>query len=150
MERRGPVDLTDVLAALQRIQTVMSDRNRSQLLALLARSRPAASLDAADSPVRALADGESDPERALGLRELDELFASALAALPPEDAAIVRLTFVQGWSREEVRRALHLDRLTAERMTGILDALRQRLSAQRLGAADAATPGLSFLEDGSR
>jgi DNA-directed RNA polymerase specialized sigma24 family protein len=148
MRESRPVDLPEVLAALSRIQEAMTDRHRSELLALVARTRPAASLDGAESPARSLAAAD-DPERELGVRELDALFAAALAELPAEDAAIVRLTFVQGWSRERVRRGLHLERLTGERLAGILARLKELLTARRVGPREAATPGLRFLEDGS-
>jgi DNA-directed RNA polymerase specialized sigma24 family protein len=141
------VDLSAVLGALSRIQEAMSDRHRSELLALVARTRPALSLDEAETPV-ALAVSSDDPEQALGVRELDAVFAAALAELPSEDAAIVRLTFVQGWSREQVRRGLHLERLTSDRIAAILARLKDLLAARSVGSREAATPGLRFLEGG--
>jgi DNA-directed RNA polymerase specialized sigma24 family protein len=128
----------------------MSDRHRAELLTLAARTTAAVSL--ADDLVREPADAApmADPERRLSSRELNAQFASALAALPAEDAAIVRLTFVQGWSRPRVQRALHLDRLGQERITSIVETLRRLLAERGLGQADAATPGLTFLEGGSR
>lgn len=147
VEQRRGVGLADVLAALHRIHEAMTDRHRSQLLALVARTRRATSLDSGELP-GALMAADGDPEHALSIRELDALLGEALAALPAEDAAIVRLTFVQGWSREEVRRALHLPRLPSERLAGIIERLRGWLSARRLGPGLAATPGLSFLEGG--
>jgi DNA-directed RNA polymerase specialized sigma24 family protein len=144
---RRPVELPAVLAALARIQEAMTDRHRSELLALVARNRPAVSLDEADAPL-GLAAPEDDPEQALSVREIDALFASALAELPPEDAAIVRLTFVQGWSREQVRRGLHLERLTGERIASILAKLKDLFTSRSVGPREAATRGLRFLEDG--
>jgi hypothetical protein len=146
MREATPVALSEVLAALSRIQQTMTDRHRGELLALVARSRPAVSFDDAELGLEPKAAAD-DPERSLSLRELDAHFASALAELPPEDAAIVRLTFVQGWSREQVRRGLHLERLSGERIAAILSKLRELLKARRLGPREAATEGLRFLED---
>jgi RNA polymerase sigma factor (sigma-70 family) len=149
-EQQSPMDLTDVLQALERIQEAMSDRHRAELLTMVARTMPAATLDDAAVPEPVSAGRADDPEEELGARELDMQFASALAALPVEDAAIIRLTFVQGWSREQVRRALHLEDLTVDRMRGILERLKELLAARGLGPREAATPGLTFLEGGSR
>jgi RNA polymerase sigma factor (sigma-70 family) len=149
-EGHRAVSLPDVLQSLHRIHEAMSDRHRAELLTLAARTTAAVSL--ADDLVREPADAApmADPERRLSSRELNAQFASALAALPAEDAAIVRLTFVQGWSRPRVQRALHLDRLGQERITSIVETLRRLLAERGLGQADAATPGLTFLEGGSR
>jgi DNA-directed RNA polymerase specialized sigma24 family protein len=147
VERRTRVDVAEVLDALQRIDEAMTDRHRRQLLAALARTRTPVSLD--DEAADALPGSAGDPEQALRAREIDRSFSAALAALPSEDAAIIRLTFVHGWSRAEVQRALHLERLTAERLASILAGLKRRLAEQRIGPSDAATPGLTFLEGGS-
>lgn len=144
MEGHRSCDLGDVLTALQRIDEAMSERHRRQLLATMARTRCPASLDQDDGAMGLHAPGP-DPEQALRVRQLDDLFGKALASLPSEDAAIIRLTFVQGFSREEVRRALHLDRLTRDRIAGILSALGALLREQDIGH-DAGTPGLRFLE----
>jgi DNA-directed RNA polymerase specialized sigma24 family protein len=135
-----------VLDALARIDAALSDRQRRELLSQLARVRVSRGFDELEEG-RDVATGDDDPERATASRELDARFASALASLPDEDAAILRLTFVQGWSRSVVQRALHLVELTDERLQGILRALRERLAADGIGAAEAATPGLRFLED---
>jgi RNA polymerase sigma factor (sigma-70 family) len=149
-EGHSAVSLPAVLQSLLRIHEAMSDRHRAELLALAARTRPAVSLD--DDLAREPADAApmADPEQRLRASELNAQFASALAALPAEDAAIVRLTFVQGWSRARVQRALHIDRLGPERITSILETLRRLLAERGLGPADAAAPGLTFLEGGSR
>jgi DNA-directed RNA polymerase specialized sigma24 family protein len=149
VERRRPADLPEVLDALERIDVAVSDSHRRQLLALVARTKPAASLDTDDLPAEVVQESRADPERAATARELDRLFAAALAALPAEDSAILRLTFVQGMSREDVRRALHLPHLTRDRLSAILARLRSVMAGMRLGPGDAATPGLTFLEGGS-
>jgi DNA-directed RNA polymerase specialized sigma24 family protein len=148
-EGHGAIGLANVLQSLHRIHEAMTDRHRAELLSLAARRLAPASLDemsaepASDVPA-------ADPEHRLRARELNAHFVSALEALPVEDAAIVRLTFVQGWSRGRVQRALHLDQLGPERITSILDRLRALLAERGLGPADAGTPGLMFLEGGSR
>jgi RNA polymerase sigma factor (sigma-70 family) len=147
-EGHGPVSLADVLQSLHRIHEAMSDRHRAELLSLAARTMPPSSLD--DLTAEPAVDVPAvDPEERLSTRELNARFASALAALPAEDAAIVRLTFVQGWSRMRVQRALHLERLGPERITSIIETLRGLLAERGLGSAEAGTPGLSFLEGGS-
>lgn len=144
-ETGQPVTLADVLEALHRIHDAMSDRHHAQLLAVVTRTSRAVSLDTDDVADRWLTGDDTAAETRVRAREIDESFTAALASLPREDAAIVRLTFVQGWSRAEVQRALHLDRLTPQRIAGILAALRARLAAQHIGPADSATPGLTFL-----
>jgi RNA polymerase sigma factor (sigma-70 family) len=147
-EQQYALELADVLDALERIQRAMSDRHRADLLCLIARNSPPSSLDAASaSEPRSEAPGD-DPEHHLRVKEINAHFAAALAELPIEDAAIIRLTFVQGWSRHQVQRALHLDQLSPERMRRLLATLRELLAARRLGPRDAATPGLSFLNGG--
>ena len=135
-----------VLEALARIERVLSERHRSELLSQLARARDPRSLDELDSS-REPAATDDDPERAATRRQLDARLASVIASLSREDAAILRLTFVQGWSRSVVRRALHLRELSQERIESILAALRERLESHGIAAADAATPGLAFFED---
>jgi len=148
--RGRPADLADVLEGLERISDVLSDRHQSQLAAIVGRSRPALSFDA---PVRGapldLLDARSDPEAAAQERELEAIFASALSALSPEDAAIVRLMFGRGWSRAEVERSLHLAELSPSRVKEILARLRAWLEAKGVGPGEAATPGLKFLEERS-
>jgi DNA-directed RNA polymerase specialized sigma24 family protein len=138
--RSSPTDLADVFEALGRIEASLTDRHRSDLLATLARSQPPVSLDAdAEVPQLRLVDPAPDPEAALGRRQSENALALALQALPPEDAAIVRLMFVNGWSRDAVKRALHLAELPRERIAGILRRLRDRLADgdAGIGAAEA-------------
>jgi DNA-directed RNA polymerase specialized sigma24 family protein len=145
-ERGTTLDLADVFDGLQRVQEAMSDRHRSELLALVARTRTPVSLGELDDHDPAIPASRDNPERAAQVRELDALFSAALGTLPPEDGAIVRLMFVQGWSRRQVQRALHLEHLTSARLTSVVERLRDACRARRLTRADAATPGLSFLE----
>jgi DNA-directed RNA polymerase specialized sigma24 family protein len=70
-----------------------------------------------------------DPETVLRTREIEERLNRALAALPPEDAAIVSLKYVEGLTRTQIQRLLRLPDLTEHRVRTIVAALRARLSA---------------------
>jgi DNA-directed RNA polymerase specialized sigma24 family protein len=145
------ITVADVLDALARIDAVLTDRHRAQLAAFTARTRPHVSLD--DLPVAPASGGDgapADPEQRLRAKETDTVLRAALATLTSEEAAIVRLLYVQGWSRDDVRRALHLPELTAARVRSILATLRARLAERAVSLSDLSTPGLTFLEDGGR
>jgi DNA-directed RNA polymerase specialized sigma24 family protein len=116
-----------VFAALSRIERVLTDRHRADLLALSVRSCAPVSLDDEEADVAEIVDEAPDPEASVAAGQSREALARALAALPAEDAAIVRLRFVQGLSLKNVQRALHLKHLTEDRMATILDALRAAL-----------------------
>jgi DNA-directed RNA polymerase specialized sigma24 family protein len=139
-----PVDTARVLDALARIDGALSERHRSELVSQ--RARAGDGRETLEDAER-LPDAAADPERAALVGELDARFAAALAALPSEDAAILRLTYVQGWPRATVRRALRLAELPASRIQGILERLRAELARRRLGPAEAAVGGLRFLEE---
>jgi DNA-directed RNA polymerase specialized sigma24 family protein len=124
-----PVGMDGVFEALARIERVLTGRHRADLLALAVRSRAPASLDDEDSPVGDVADDAADPEASAVARQSRDALARALSTLPPEDAAIVRLRFIQGLNRREVQRALRLEHLTEDRLAGILSALRMALAA---------------------
>lgn len=119
--------LTDVLDALARVDGALTARHRSELVSLTARSTRPMALDAPRDTPMDIVDESADPEAPLRLREEDAAFTRAIAALPAEDAAIVRLKFIQGLSNGDIRRALHLDRLPETRVAGILARLRKML-----------------------
>lgn len=130
------VVVADVLDALGRIESALTPRHRKELLALVTRSHRPASLTTADGEDEdwvSVPSREAGPEEQLASREREQAFDSAVRALPPEDGAIVRLKYVQGLSTRDVQAALHLDRLTEERLRQVLDKLRAALSA-RMGA----------------
>ena len=52
------------------------------------------------------------------------------APLPAEDQVIVSMRIVDGLTLNEIKRALHLDVLTADRLAGILSSLRAALESQ--------------------
>jgi DNA-directed RNA polymerase specialized sigma24 family protein len=149
----APVQTIDVLDALDRIQALMRQRHRSELLSLAARSGPSGSVEAEIEDARphrrfnrahpetaAIADIIDVTSRA---KQLEALFATAVAALPPQDAAIVRLKYVQGLTDGEIQRALHLDRLGDARLQSIAMRLRAALAAASVDAGDASASGLA-------
>lgn len=129
------VSLAEVFDALDTIDAALSDRHRRELLAMAVRSRAPASLEAhlEEGNLEPPAAG-ADPETALRAREVTATLNAALAALPPEDAAIVRLKYVQGLTHHDIERALHLDRLTDARVKGIMAKLRARLTSSNRSA----------------
>lgn len=133
------VSLNDVFDALDAIERVLSARHRRELLATAARSHAPVSLEAA---VEERGFDPQDPaanaENVVRRRELADALNRALASMDPEEAAIVRLKYVQGLSTLDVSRALHLERLTDERVRAIGTRLRSLLAQ---GAA-AVLPGL--------
>jgi RNA polymerase sigma factor (sigma-70 family) len=138
------VRLDEVLDALDRVQARLSERNRAQLLPGLLRQRgPSEERDGgAPEPL----DPRPDPEQALRLKETRDLFASALARLTTEEAAILRLKYVQGLTHRQIQQALHLPQLTDDRVKAITARLRAHLADQPVAAGDA-EPGLAFLEE---
>ena len=144
-ETSSRTDLAAVFDALARLQSVLTDRHRAELLALAARTKGAIPLDETDAPER-MADPAADPETAARVAQLNAQFEQALAALPPEDAAIVRLKFVAGLSNRDVERALGITGLTMKRLLEILAALRVSLEALGVTAKDAALGGRLHLD----
>jgi len=133
-ETKAAVGVAEVLDALGRIETLLTPRHRRELLSLVTRSHRPASLTAPDDEEE---DGrisvpslEAGPEDQLAARELTEAFDRALQSLQPEEGAIVRLKYVQGLSTRDVQAALHLERLTEERLRQILDKLRMAFTAR--------------------
>ena len=120
--------LLDVLEALDRIHGVLTERHRADLLSMAARAQSALSLEHEMEAGADVADEEPGPERHAAGREAALRFEEALASLPPEDAAIVRLKYVQGLSHRDIGRALHLERLTDDRVGAIVARVRQILA----------------------
>jgi DNA-directed RNA polymerase specialized sigma24 family protein len=133
------VTLVDVLRALDAVHDVLDARHYSELVSLTGRSRPPVSLDAEIDEGRLdLPDPASAADADIEGRERDLAIEHALASLPAEDAAIVRLHYVQGLSLDAVRRALHIQQLSRDRLKTIVDALRSRLTPAFGGSATAA------------
>jgi DNA-directed RNA polymerase specialized sigma24 family protein len=138
--------LAGILESLERVQSALTERQRSDLLAMTARSAIPASLDGhpeeEDDRPYDIADRTVDAEGDLQAREAEVLMERALAGLPAEDAAIARLKYGEGLSLKQIRDALHLDQLSDERVQGILDALRETLRMS-LGPTAAGSSGQS-------
>ena len=148
---RQRVALGDVLSALDRVEGSLTPRQRTELLTLAARSRPPVSLETETGDLLVEPrDERDDPEAKARTAELDAVFAAALSTLSTEDAAILRLRYVQGLTRHEIAAALQLERLTDDRMDGIVARLRVELARRDVGAHDAGARSLTFLEGGSK
>lgn len=125
-ETGGDPDLPRVFDALDAIHRVLTERHRAELLAMAARGRTPAPLE--DAVAERVPDPAPDPDTDLRARERHAALDGALARLPAEDAAIVRLRYVEGLSTSDVERALGLRGLTRARLDTILAALRQTLA----------------------
>lgn len=136
-ETQSDPRLSDVLDALGRLHAALSDRHRADLLALAARSRAPIPLDDTNAADR-LPAPLGDPESVRRIGQLNSGLERALAQLPAEDAAIVRLKFVEGLSNSDVERALGIAGLTVKRLQHILSALRASLEAAGITPGDAA------------
>jgi DNA-directed RNA polymerase specialized sigma24 family protein len=130
VELRSPVSLLRVLEAVDAINGALTERHYSELASMTARSKSAVSLD------DELEQGRIDPvdprpsvESRVEGREQETRLEAALAALPPEDAAIVRLHYYQGLALPEVQRALHLSELPRTRLATITGRLRTLLTS---------------------
>jgi DNA-directed RNA polymerase specialized sigma24 family protein len=138
-ELKQEVSLEMVLDGIEAVDRVLSERHRCELVSLVARSRPPASLEHDDETtpdVEPIADSP-DPEAAMRVRELEDRLNRTLATLPPEDAAIVSLKYVEGLSRPQIQRLLRLPELTEHRVRTIVATLRSRLvTAEHRAAAN--------------
>ena len=147
----GRPSLGDVINALERVQKALTERQRAELLAMTMRTSTPVSLDVPDDsdeqPIDA-ADPRADTERDAQAHQVNQMLEMTLRGMPAEDAAIVRLKFVEGLSLKQIRDMLHLSELTDQRVRDILDAIRSRLAVSRLGALDADVSGLAFFEGG--
>ena len=114
-------DLPDVFEALDRIQSALSARHRAELLSMAMRSKAPVALDETDA-AETIADPRANPEAGARLE-------SVLRRLSKEDAAIVRLKYIEGLTDAEIERAIGLN-VTAARTTSILSQLRLLLGGQ--------------------
>ena len=129
VEMKQDVAVDRVFEALERIDSALSARHRSELLSMVARSRAATSLEGDDETTTVDPPAESlDPEALLRARERHEQLTRALATLPAEDAVIVSLKYVEGLTRPQIQRFLRLSELTEHRVRTIVATLRARLA----------------------
>jgi DNA-directed RNA polymerase specialized sigma24 family protein len=130
MRESAIVTLSDVFAAMDAIDAVLSDRHRRDLLAMAVRSRTPLSLEGElESGAAEPADPSSSADASVRARELAASLNDALASLDPEEAAIARLKYVQGLSNRDIQAALHIERLSDERVRSISMRLRAWLIA---------------------
>lgn len=121
------VTIDEVLDAMGRINAVLSERHRRELLSSLARGRDPDPLESPDGELLVEpADGALSPEEEAIRREQHERLEAALASLPAEDAAVLRMHFDQ-LTLVELRRALRLPTLTAERVGTLVERLMHKL-----------------------
>jgi DNA-directed RNA polymerase specialized sigma24 family protein len=128
-------DLAAVFDALERVQTTLTDRHRAELLALTVRSKAPAPLDDTDVAERSV-DPQQAPDATIHATELRARLESALARLAPEDAAIVRLKYVEGLTAGAIERALGVTGVGPRRLHDILARLRAALEELGVDAAD--------------
>jgi DNA-directed RNA polymerase specialized sigma24 family protein len=126
-------ELPAVLDALERIQSTLSDRHRAELMAAAVRSKPHVALDDIEAP-----DPRANPEAAVHTAQLNERFEIALRHLPAEDAAIVRLKYVEGLTNADIERAIGASGVTSSRLQSILSRLRSALLTLGVDARDIA------------
>ena len=131
MRERQPVTLPDVFDAMDAIDGALTERHRRDLLAMSVRARTPASLEAELESGLEVAASAPDPESAFRAAETAAALDGALRALPDEDAAIVRLKYVQGLANRDIQHALHLQALPEARVKSIVAKLRELLSPQR-------------------
>jgi RNA polymerase sigma factor (sigma-70 family) len=147
----GSPSLAIVFEAFERVQAALTERQRAELVAMTARATAPASLDAPtddeDQTIDA-PDPDADLEAAAQVREIDALMERALAALPPRDALIVRLKFVEGLTLKQIRAAADAPSLTDADVHAILERLKGQLAVSGVASGDVAAPGLAFLDGG--
>jgi DNA-directed RNA polymerase specialized sigma24 family protein len=125
------IGLAAVFASLERVERALTERQRVDLMTMTARA--SAALPLVDEDGEPLADVMSetpDPEAALLTATRDRSLTDALQALAAEDRVIISMRYLDGLTLPEIRRALHLDSLSADRVSAIMAALRQVLEQQ--------------------
>ena len=131
--------LVRALEALERVERALTERQRAELIAMAARGRRPVSLDEDESESAVEpSDERPTPELALRMRQTRAAFAVALTEIPPEDALIISMKFVDGLTYGQIAHALHLPSLALDRVTRILGQLRARIEARGVRADDVA------------
>jgi len=131
----GRADLPAVFDALERVQGALTARHRAELLALAVRSKAPAPLEESDAAQRAI-DPSRSPEAVIHAAQLRSRLEAALAQLAPEDAAIVRLKYIEGLTTGAIERALGIGGLGPRQLQEILARLRAALEELGVDAGD--------------
>lgn len=129
MREARNVTLADVFESLDAIDGALTERHRRDLLAMAVRAKTPASLDAEIEKGLDVPAADPDPELAMRAAQSAAVLDNALASLPREDAAIVRLKYGQGLTHRDIQRALHLPDLSDSRVKAIVAKLRAALTA---------------------
>ena len=127
-------DVSAVAEAMERVQRALTERHRADLLALAVRSKPAVPIDDTDATDR-VPDPHADPEMSARLAQLNTGLESALSRLPAEDAAIVRLKYIEGLPTGDIERAIGVT-LSPRRIQELLSRLRAMLTAHGIDKRD--------------
>jgi len=126
-----PIGVSAVFASLERVEQALTERQRADLITLAARTSAAISLeDDEGEPVVNVASEMPTPEAAMLIAHGNESLTAALATLDAEDRVIVSMRFIDGLTLPEIKRALHLDALPADRVARIIATLRAALERQ--------------------
>lgn len=133
----GAPSLVEVLGALDRVQAALTQRQRADLLAMSARGAKPVSLDApadeTDGPLD-FVDPSANPEEQAQVGEITDIIDRALAALPPVEAAILRLKYMEGLTLQQIRKAVHLDQLTEANVGEMLQRFQVMLAGLGAGS----------------
>jgi DNA-directed RNA polymerase specialized sigma24 family protein len=130
-ENGAGIGLAAVFASLERVERALTERQRLDLMTMTARSSAAMPLmNEEGEPLVEVTTSSPDPESALLTASRDRALNDALQALPVEDRVIVSMRYLDGLTLPEIRRALHLDALSMERVGAIVTTLRQLLERQ--------------------
>ena len=123
-----PIGISAVFASLERVERALTERQRADLVMMAARTGATISLDDEEGePVVPVASAEPGPEAALLARDEQGVLEEALASLDAEDRVIVCMRFMDGLTLPEIRRALHLETLSPDRVAAIVATLRAAL-----------------------
>src|SRR5437588_525559 len=129
-------DVAAVADSMERVQQALNVRHRADLLALAVRSKAAVAIDETDAADR-VPDARANPEMSARVAQLNDGLETALSRLPAEDAAIVRLKYVEGLATSDIERAIGVS-LTSKRVQDVLARLRETLAACGIDRADLA------------
>lgn len=111
LEHHRNLSLVDVLAALERILSLLSRKKLERLMSNLVRARGPVSLDELDGesrPALQLPDTGADPESLLIQKETAEQLERALAELLPKERLVVQFRYEEGMAVRETAEMLRM------------------------------------------